>query len=43
MHFIIHCLDKAGAVQERLANYEAHKAYLVSRPSNTDQEYLYRG
>ncbi len=22
MHFIIHCLDKAGAVQDRLANYE---------------------
>ena len=28
MHFTIHCLDKQGAVQERLANYEAHKTYL---------------
>lgn len=32
MHFIIHCLDKAGAVQQRLAKYEAHKAYLGSAP-----------
>jgi len=32
MHFIIHCLDKAGAVQDRLANYEAHKAYLGAAP-----------
>lgn len=32
MHFIIHCLDKAGAVQQRLAHYEAHKAYLGAAP-----------
>jgi uncharacterized protein len=32
MHFTIHCLDKQGAVQERLANYEAHKAYLGKSP-----------
>ena len=32
MHFIIHCLDKQGAVQDRLANYEAHKAYLGRAP-----------
>ena len=32
MHFIIHCLDKQGAVQDRLSNYEAHKAYLGAAP-----------
>ncbi|GAB0113643.1 YciI family protein [Acidisoma sp. C75] len=32
MHFIIHCLDKPGAVQQRLAHYEAHKAYLGKAP-----------
>jgi uncharacterized protein len=32
MHFIIHCLDHPGAVQTRLANYEAHKAYLSKPP-----------
>jgi uncharacterized protein YciI len=32
MHFIIHCLDKPGAVAERLAHYEAHKAYLGKAP-----------
>ncbi|MDB5658186.1 MAG: YciI family protein [Cypionkella sp.] len=30
MHYVIHCLDHAGAVQKRLDNYEAHKAYLAS-------------
>ena len=28
MHFVIHCLDKPNAVQQRLAHYDAHKAYL---------------
>ncbi len=28
MHYIIHCLDKPGALPTRLAHYEAHKAYL---------------
>ena len=32
MHFIIHCLDKPGAVQQRLDKYEAHKAYLGKAP-----------
>ncbi|MCB8881504.1 YciI family protein [Acidisoma cellulosilytica] len=32
MHFTIHCLDKAGAVEQRLAHYDAHKAYLSSAP-----------
>ncbi len=32
MHFIIHCLDKPDALPERLAHYEAHKAYLGQAP-----------
>ncbi len=32
MHFTIHCLDKTGGLPDRLANYEAHKAYLGSAP-----------
>ncbi|GAB0117719.1 YciI family protein [Acidisoma sp. 7E03] len=32
MHFIIHCLDKPGAVQDRLAHYDAHKSYLGQAP-----------
>lgn len=31
-HFIIHCLDAAGALPRRLAHYEAHKAYLATAP-----------
>jgi uncharacterized protein YciI len=30
MHFVVHCLDHDGAVDKRLANYEAHKAYLAA-------------
>jgi uncharacterized protein YciI len=30
MHFAIHCLDKAGALDTRLANYDAHRAYLAA-------------
>ena len=32
MYYIIHCLDHDGAVEKRLANYEAHKAYLATSP-----------
>jgi uncharacterized protein YciI len=32
MHFTIHCLDKKGGLPDRLANYEAHKAYLGKAP-----------
>ena len=32
MHYLIHCLDHPGAIQKRLASYEAHKAYLASAP-----------
>jgi uncharacterized protein YciI len=28
MLFVIHALDRAGALPERLAHYEAHKAFL---------------
>jgi uncharacterized protein len=28
MLFIIHCLDHEGALDRRLAHYDAHKAYL---------------
>ncbi len=29
MLFVIHALDRAGALKTRLANYEAHKAFLA--------------
>ena len=29
MRFVVHCLDKVGALPLRLANYEAHKSYLA--------------
>jgi len=32
MHFVIHCIDQEGALAQRLANYEAHKAYLQTAP-----------
>lgn len=35
MHYVIHCLDHPGAVQKRLANYEAHKAYLAAAKIRT--------
>ena len=35
MHYVIHCLDHDGAIQTRLDNYEAHKAYLASAPVKT--------
>ena len=30
MRFVVHCLDKPGALPLRLANYEAHKSYLAA-------------
>ena len=30
MHFVIHCLDRPGALPTRLDHYESHKAYLSS-------------
>jgi uncharacterized protein YciI len=35
MHYVIHCLDHFGAVEKRLAHYEAHKAYLASASMKT--------
>ena len=35
MHYVIHCLDHPGAVAKRLANYEAHKAYLTGATMKT--------
>jgi uncharacterized protein len=32
MHYIIHCLDKPGALQRRLDNYDKHKAFLAQPP-----------
>ena len=35
MHYVIHCLDHAGAVQKRLDHYEAHKSYLGAAKMKT--------
>ena len=32
MHFVIHCLVRAGALPTRLDHYDDHKAYLTSTP-----------
>ncbi|WP_182086348.1 YciI family protein [Aureimonas sp. ME7] len=32
MHVIVHALDRANAVGDRLAHYDAHKAYLADAP-----------
>lgn len=32
MHYIVYCEDHEDAVERRLANYEAHKAYLQTAP-----------
>jgi uncharacterized protein YciI len=32
MHFTVYCLDHKNKVDQRLANYEAHKAYLATTP-----------
>ena len=29
MFFVLHAFDNAGALEQRLANYEAHKAFLA--------------
>ena len=29
MLFVVHCLDHAGKVEDRLAHYDAHKSYLA--------------
>ena len=35
MNYVIHCLDHPGSVEKRLANYEAHKAYLATASMRT--------
>lgn len=35
MHYVVHCLDHEGAVEKRLANYDAHKAYLAAATVQT--------
>ena len=35
MLFAVHCLDHADALARRLANYDAHKAYLAAGPVAT--------
>lgn len=35
MHYIVHCLDHEGAVDRRLAHYDAHKAYLAGAGMKT--------
>ena len=35
MHYVIHCLDHADAVEKRLSHYDAHKAYLGSAKMKT--------
>lgn len=32
MHFTVHCLDTPDGLPTRLANYDAHKAHLVTAP-----------
>lgn len=35
MHYVVHCLDHDGAVEKRLAHYDAHKAYLAAAQVKT--------
>ena len=35
MHFIVHCIDHDEALPLRLANYDAHKAYLAAASVRT--------
>lgn len=35
MHYVVHCLDHEGAVDKRLAHYDAHKAYLAGAGMKT--------
>jgi uncharacterized protein YciI len=32
MHFVVHCLDRPGAIKDRLAHYDAHRAHLGAAP-----------
>lgn len=32
MHFVIHCLDRPGALATRQAHIDAHKAYIAAAP-----------
>ncbi len=32
MLFVTHCLDKPGALDNRLAHYDEHRAYLATAP-----------
>jgi uncharacterized protein YciI len=34
MFFVLHAFDKAGALEKRLANYDAHKAFLADTSSH---------
>ena len=34
MFFVLHAFDKAGALEARLANYDAHKAFLADTSSH---------
>jgi uncharacterized protein YciI len=35
MHYVVHCVDHEDALPVRLANYEAHKAYLAQAKVKT--------
>lgn len=35
MLYVVHCIDFEDAVPRRLANYDAHKAYLAAAPVKT--------
>lgn len=32
LHYVVHCLDRPGALADRLRLYDAHKAYLAAAP-----------
>jgi uncharacterized protein YciI len=32
VYFVIRCIDKPGALETRLANMEAHKEYVATKP-----------
>lgn len=35
MRYVVHCIDHSDGLPRRLANYEAHKAYLAGGPVKT--------
>ncbi|MEM6383939.1 MAG: YciI family protein [Pseudomonadota bacterium] len=43
MHFVVHALDKPDAEGHRLANIDAHRAYLQTAPSKHDLTILLSG